>query len=111
MDLYQKYVEEREGAHVIFNDDVFIKYSYTNTNDLYIEDIFVVPSKRKTRIGAEFADGLCEQSKVLKGSKLVYGSVDLNAKGRDISIKTLYGWGMVISHYESNMIYFVKEII
>lgn len=110
MELYKKYLEEREGKHLFYNEVCFIKYSYPDSNSIYIEDIYVVPEKRKSHVAKNCADKLCIKAKEQFGCNTVFGSVCLDTIGADNSIKVLHAWGMKISHHQDNMIYFKKEI-
>lgn len=106
--LYKQYVEERTASHVIETDSGFVKYQFID-DGVYIEDIFIVKEMRKERAASEFADIVADEARIY-GYRTMYGSVCVDAKNPDISMKVLLGYGMTPFRCDGNMIYFKKEI-
>lgn len=107
--LYAQYVREREGKEIVETDDGFATFYFTN-GFCYIEDIFVVPAKRKSGIAAELANQISEIAKK-NGIKKLLGSVSPKAKGADASMKVLMAYGFKLLNSDKDLIYFEKEII
>lgn len=110
--LYSKYVAERENARVYETEKGFIKYKvFPNEQYVYIEDIYVTPEHRQAKIATDLADTVCKLvTRENADIKKCFGSVDVQARGADRSLKVLIKYGMRISHLENNMIYMYKEI-
>ena len=106
--LYAKYILERENKSCLETEDGFATYVY-NEDYVYIEDIYVVPEKRKENIAASLADKIAEEAKA-KGYKKMVGSVVPYAKGATNSLKVLLAYGMRLSHSNEHIIYFTKEL-
>ena len=58
MSLWADYQRERAGKHVIEEKDGFVVYSYPTPKEVWIEDIYVVPSERKSGYATQLADAL-----------------------------------------------------
>ncbi len=108
MSLYADYKREREGKQVIEDKDTFIVYSIEG-EVLYIEDIYVVPEKRKTGLARKLSDYVVGLGK-LKGCTKVYGSVVPSANNSHDSLLALLAFGMTLKGVGPNIIYFAKEI-
>jgi len=106
--LFAKYKEERESAIVVETEHGFATAKLLE-DFLYIEDIYVVPEKRKSGIASILADELCAKAKNL-GYKQVLGSVCLDANNPTSSLKVLLAYGFKLHSTNSNMIYLSKEI-
>ena len=48
MELWKKYIKEREGADIIYNDYGFVTYRNLNDSEIMIIDVFVDKEYRKT---------------------------------------------------------------
>ena len=109
--LYSKYIMEREGKGIVEKEHGYATYEFCQDNICYIIDIFVEKEYRNVKYASELADEITEIAKE-RGCKILVGSVCLETKGVDASVKVLYGYGMRISHIDGNenMIYFKKEI-
>ncbi len=108
MSLYADYKREREGKHVIESDHGFIVYS-KEKDCFYIEDIYVIPSRRRTRAATEMADWVCALAKEA-GFKKIMGSVVPSVNGANISLRTLMAYGMRLHSAQNNIIFFQKDL-
>lgn len=108
MSMYADYLKERENKHVLENDSGFLVYRIFDEY-VYIQDIYVVPEKRKTGVAAFWADHVCSIAKE-SGVKTLVGSVDVTANGATDSLKVLLAYGMSVDSISGNVIYFKKNI-
>ena len=107
--LYSQYLKERLGRGIVETEHGFATFEYITDKIVYIIDLYVIPEKRKSHLASDMADEICRVAKEA-GYVQLLGSVDLNAKGAQTSIKILLAYGMSISHADKNAIYFVKDL-
>lgn len=108
IDLYEKYIEEREGQHLIKEENGFITY-LINGDQCYISDFFVSKNYRRSGIGYRMADKVTIEAKE-RGCKYLTCQVDLNAFGVEASTITILNYGFKIGSAQNNFIQFIKEI-
>ncbi len=108
MTLFSLYLKERQGLDVLESENGFVTYKFRNP-DCYIQDIYVLPEKRKEGVAASMADQVAELAKS-KGYRILTGSVDCRANGAESSEKILLAYGMKPYVTEGNLTYFLKEI-
>lgn len=108
MSQYARYIEERTNARIIENEYGFVRFSFLDTA-VYIEDIFIEKEYRQTDKASKLANEVAQIARD-SGYKTMIGSVCTDAKGADISVKVLYGYGMTLHSATNNMIYFKKNI-
>ena len=106
--LYAKYIQEREDGLIVENDFGFATYKIIS-DGVYIQDIYVLPDKRKSGVAKALADQVCLIAKE-KNLKLVFGSVDVRANHATDSMKVLIAYGMSVHSVAGNLIYFSKSI-
>jgi GNAT superfamily N-acetyltransferase len=113
MSHYADYVKERQGKLVYECDDGFAVYWYlqhpTHGECVYIEDIYVVPEKRKSGVGAWMADQIAEEAGG-RGVTVMLGSVNPQTSGATTSLKVLLGYGMSLEGIQGELIMFSKDI-
>lgn len=106
--LYKQYVEERTTSKILETEFGFAKYQYVD-GGVYLEDIFIIKSERKTQLASAMADIIADEARLL-GYETMFGSVCIDAKNSDISMKVLLAYGMIPFKCENNMVYFRKDI-
>lgn len=106
--LYGKYIAEREGKYIIERAEGFATYSFLPTG-VYIENIYVLPEFRQSKIASTMADEIAQNAKKWGLSKM-FGSVRPSAKGSTESLKVLLSYGMQLDSATNDAIFFVKEI-
>ncbi len=112
MSLYAEYVRERTDKKIIESEHGFAVYSYQTAGSnrvCYIEDIYVRPDFRKNDEASSMANKIAEDAKA-NGCKTLLGSVCPRAKGSTVSLKVLLGYGFSLSHSDTDLIWFIKEI-
>lgn len=108
MSLFSDYHKELGIKQVIESEHGFILYSILG-NDCYIEDVYVVPEQRKSRVCWEMADKVVEEAKS-KGCKLLIGTVIPTANNSTTSLKMLLSYGFKPRGQNNQAIIFTKEI-
>lgn len=108
MTNFARYIYEREGKQIIEDQNGFATFCYI-TDACYIEDIYVVPDKRKSGIAAGYADQIAAAAKS-KGISRLLGSVKPSANGSTESTKVLLSYGFKLLSSTNDFIYFVKEL-
>ncbi len=106
--MYAQYKKERENGIVVETPKGFA--SAVRLNDhIYIEEIYVLPEYRKSKIASKLADEVAKIGVDLGYAKML-GSVCPTAVGATESLKVLLGYGFKLLSAEENLIYFEKEI-
>ena len=106
--LYARYIYEREGKSIVEDEHGFATFLFLPEH-CYIEDIYVVPDKRKEGIASKYADEIARLAKQKGYSKLL-GSVNTKAARPDVSLKTLLAYGFIPISADKDMIYLEKLI-
>jgi hypothetical protein len=109
MTLFAQYIKERENKEIIENDYGFVTYFFLANGDCYIEDVYIIPEKRRTKLASEFGQQVELLAKEC-GSKKVLGSVDINANNKTESMKFLLSYGFKLCYISGSLIYLSKEL-
>ncbi|GAC1499986.1 MAG: hypothetical protein NVS1B10_03270 [Candidatus Saccharimonadales bacterium] len=108
MSLYKDYIKELYGRHILETDDGFMTYSFFG-EECYIQDMYVVPQKRQSRVASDLADKIAELAKD-HGCKYLTGTVFLSNNEPTRSLKVLLGYGFKLLRSEVDKIVLVKEL-
>jgi GNAT superfamily N-acetyltransferase len=108
LSLFGKYILERQNKQIIENEFGFATYYFENVH-CYIEDIYVVPEKRKSDIAKTFADEITQIAKD-KNCKWLIGSVKPSANGSTASLKVLLAYGFQLHKCFDDFIWFRKDL-
>lgn len=76
---------------------------------VYIEDLYVVPSARKTHVATEMADKVADIARE-RGVTKMLGSVSLKRKGADANLEVLKRYGMRLFAANDQTIFLVKDL-
>lgn len=106
--LFAQYIKEREGKEIVETDWGFATFKPMQ-DWMYIEDIYIKPSERRSGKASFLADRVTEIAKNRGFSKLL-GTVKPSATGSTESMKALLGYGFKLISAESDAIYFEKTI-
>lgn len=108
--MYAQYLRERTTDEILETDTGFATYRYIpDQKAVYIIDIFVLPEFRTMGYAAEIANRIAMIAKE-QGCKKMLGSVQPTAKGSDISMKVLIGYGMKLKSAGPDWIIFEKNL-
>jgi len=106
--LYAQYLAERSNVNIIEKDTGYITYIFTK-DYCYIEDIYVVPEARGTKLASNLAKEVAEEA-LKHGYKKLLGSVCISANGAERNVAYMLNYGYKIKSLEGDMIYFIKDI-
>jgi len=106
--LYAQYVKERTDRQIIEDSRGFATF-VVQQDYVYIEDIYVLPEYRNSKVGQQYEQQIAEYAKSLGLNKLV-GSVCITAKNASESAAVLLHIGYKITYVADNMIYFTKKL-
>ncbi len=110
LSLYGQYIQEREGKHIQECEHGFATYVYMNAiNAVYVEDIYVVPEQRRSRVAWEMLDSICATA-IDKGCHTLLGTVRPLANGSTESLKAILAYGFKVDSCDGGLIWFKKEI-
>jgi GNAT superfamily N-acetyltransferase len=108
MNLYAPYLKEREALDTLETPHGFALYKIQG-DECYIQDIYVVPEKRKSHVATQMADAVAEIARG-KGCKWLTGSVSPSANNSHASLLVLLHYGMKLQKADKDIIYFSKRI-
>jgi ribosomal protein S18 acetylase RimI-like enzyme len=109
MSLFADYIKEREDKEIIESDKGFATFKIFDNGECYLQDIYVIPKYRETKIATEMADKVFAIAKE-RGCKLLVGSVCTEDKNATKNMKVFLAYGMQIYKNIGNMIFLNKEI-
>ena len=111
--MYLDYMREKTDKKILeIKDEGFAVYEYTTLDGkpaVYIEDIYIIPKLRQTRLASKMSDIIYAEAKEL-GCTIALGSVHTNIKGATTSMKVLLAHGMKLLKSDNELIWFYKEI-
>jgi ribosomal protein S18 acetylase RimI-like enzyme len=107
--LYADYLQERENAHILENENGFCIYKYLSPTTAYLQDIYVKPEWRKTAIGKKMLEDVVKICKKSNISALL-ASTDISANNPEVSALAILKSGFKFHKLEENMIWYVMEI-
>jgi GNAT superfamily N-acetyltransferase len=108
--MFDLYAEERGfGPRVLHIPEIGFATYHLHEDECYIEDIFIMPEHRRSKIGTDIADSITEIAKK-NGCSLLTGSVAPNANGAEISRKALLSYGFKLFESSEELEKYSKEI-
>jgi len=108
MSHYGDYLKERRAVEVIENEDGFIAFKI-HGEECFLEDIYVAPEKRKTRIGSELVLQMETFAKDMS-CKYVTCNVWPSAHGSTVSLKAALANGFKLHSSVVDKIILIKEL-
>jgi GNAT superfamily N-acetyltransferase len=109
IDLYAKYIKEREGRDILILEHGFITYKKINKDLYYLVDCFVEEGYRQKGVARQLLDEVCAIA-LADGATKVLGSVCTAAEGVTTSLISILAGGFKFSSQDGNMLYFVKDL-
>lgn len=108
MSLFSEYLKERFGWETFEVEDGFITFS-TRLPDVFIEEFFVRPEKRGTRLAKNLADRVFEEAK-RRGATKVWGMITPGTKGAEHALRTNMHYGFKVVSAQNGSIMMAKDI-
>ena len=92
----------------------FLTYGFNcvpgvNFPHVYIEDLYVIPSSRKTHVATEMADKVADIARE-RGVTKMLGSVNTNTTSPDTSLNVLKAYGMKLYGATDATVWMIKEL-
>lgn len=109
LSLYAQYIKEREDKEVIESDEGFATYKIFSNGECYLQDLYVIPEKRKSGLAIEMTNKVVEIAKE-HGCHTLVGSVCSEDKSATKNMKIFLTYGMQIHKIIGNMIFLNKKI-
>lgn len=106
--MWSLYVKEREGLETLETPQGFALYKIAGP-ECYLQDIYVIPEKRKSHVATRMADAVAEIAKS-KGCEWLVGSVCPSANNSQASLLVLIAYGMTLKKAENDIIFLAKRI-
>jgi ribosomal protein S18 acetylase RimI-like enzyme len=113
MNKYAKYLKELKGYEMYEDEHGFITYGIMQDNEhkfMYIEDIYVIPEKRKSNIASEYANYVEKKAKEANCSALLGSVVPSLRPDSHYRMLVLLGYGFKLHSSQNDIVYFYKEI-
>jgi hypothetical protein len=108
IDMYARYIQEREGLTLIREEGGFITYKIFD-DILFINDVFVMQEHRQGNTFFRLAKQAEMQGK-MAGAKKIRGLVWINTSDPTHSLKAIMSYGLKVVGSEKNVIILEKEI-
>lgn len=109
MSFYADYINERTNDKIIESSEGFVTYRYIDNLTVYIADIYIVPSARKSGAAGQLADMVAKEARD-GGYTEMLGTVVPSAKNSTTSLKVLLGYGMSLKSATQDLIIFRKDL-
>ncbi len=109
MSLYAQYLKEREDKDIIESEEGFATYKIFDNGECYLQDLFVIISKRKSGLATQMTDQIVEIAKKRGCNKLI-GSVCIDDIHATRNMKVFLAYGMQINKNIGTMIFLTKDI-
>ena len=112
MEMYKAYLEEYQPGRSLFhNNDGYATYLIRG-EECYLDNIYIVPEKRRTGAGTAITDAVAEIAKE-KGCKYLTGTIFTDQNNLDRQTKSMeifLSYGMKISKAVQDTIWLAKEL-
>lgn len=112
--MYADYLLESQGKHTLETPHGFLTYGFNCVPGavfphVYIEDLYVIPSARKTHVATEMADQVAAIARA-RGCKLLFGSVNARSSDPNRSLLVLQAYGMRLCSIATDTLWMVKDL-
>lgn len=107
--LYAQYIKEREDKQIIESHEGFATYKIFNNGECYLQDLYVIPEKRKSGLAKEMTDAVVKIAQE-QGCHTLIGSVCSEDKFCTRNMKVFLAYGMQLHKIIGNMIFLNKDI-
>lgn len=110
VEMLEAYAKERGfGPRAIFLEGIGFAIYHLHPDECYLEEIYVVPERRRDKIATKIADEVVKIAKE-NGISLLTGSVVPSANGASVSRKALESYGFKLYETQDDFEKYYKEI-
>lgn len=109
MSLLSDYHKELGIKKVIESDHGFLVYYFVLPDECYLEDVYVIPEKRKSGLCFQMFDQAAKQAKDL-GCKYLTGSIIPSSNNAESSAQMQLKYGFRFLRKGPNVIYMIKDL-
>lgn len=110
MSKYADYLKERENKETIETDQYLFTYRhFSNTNQLFLADFYVVPEHRNQKVGTKAMNQIVSIAKQL-GCTHIACTTDTETNNWEKAASGLIGYGFQVIKEQDGLIYFYKDI-
>lgn len=109
MSLFADYIKERLNKDIIETDQGFATFYYPDATTVYLEDLYVIPSARRSGLARSLTDQVVQIAKD-KGCIRLLGTVTPSANGATESLKAFLAYGMQVDSTTPTYILLSKSI-
>lgn len=103
------YMQEREGLYFVEAPAGFLAYKKVNADSWYVQDIYVLPEARKSKLATKLFDKVVKLAQAEKVHTLL-GSVDISAPAADVNLKAVLSVGFKPQTVDGSLIWFSQKI-
>ena len=108
MSLYSEYINETGIKRIIEKDDAFATF-HIREAECYIEDIYVRPPLRESRMASSICNEIMDIAKK-EGCEYISGSINMTIKDPTNSALAMIKAGFKIVKCDPSIIWFIKRI-
>lgn len=115
--MYADYKLEFENVHTIIEPGIgFANFSIEEERqkdlDIYVQEVYIRPSKRGNKFAAELTDYCIIEAELLteKTVKTIYTTVAIGGNTTNLSLRAITAYGFKILKSNEKLIYFYKEL-
>lgn len=87
----------------------FLAYKIVSSNSWYVQDIYVLPEARKSKLATKLFERVVELAQAQKVEVLL-GSVDISAPAADVNLKAVLSVGFKPQSVDGSLIWFSQKI-
>lgn len=110
IEMFDSYAKEKGfGPRALYLENIGFALYHLNDGECYLEDIYVMPERRRDKVATKIADEVVKIAKE-NGITLLTGSVVPSAKGSDISRMALKSYGFKLFETSEDFEKYYKEI-
>jgi ribosomal protein S18 acetylase RimI-like enzyme len=109
-EMFDAYTKEKGfGPRVLYIPNIGFATYHINQDECYIEDIYIIPEKRRDHIGTKLADKIVLIAKE-NNCRILTGTVAPHSNGSDTSRKALLSYGFKLFEKSDDLEKYSKEI-
>lgn len=109
MSIWADYHRDYLGKKVLETDKGFTVYHYISDVEVFIDDMYVRPEYRRTRVGYDMADEIVKEAKA-NGKQYLAAAVRPTVPGATESLKFIMNYGLRLHSIREDMLFLIKDL-